>query len=232
MNRSTSERGSLIVIEGIDGSGSTTQCEALAQRLRGEGREVFTTQEPSSGPAGLLIRLALSQRLLGAPARFHDPDEPSLDVTTLDPATLALLYAADRADHVTAAIAPNLSRGRVVICNRYLLSTIAYQGVSLDPEWLYSINRMVPVPALTLVLDLPVENALSRMRATRWTQDLFENAEQLRRTRERYLELIATADPRLGPIVVIDGTQGIDSITAEIHASISRAAVLPDQGLL
>jgi len=208
--------GRFIVLEGIDGSGSTTQGERLAARLRAHGRQVFSTHEPTSGPAGMLIRLALSRRLRGAAGAFHDPAEAALDHDALDPAMMALLYAADRADHVAAEIAPNLARGRTVICDRYLLSTLAYQGMQLDEEWLYAINQRAPVPDLTIHLDLPVEEAVRRMRATRWTKDLYEDDARLLHTRQRYLDVIARNDPRLGRVEVLDGSEEMDVVSERI----------------
>lgn len=205
-----------IVLEGIDGSGSTTQGERLASRLRSHGKQVFATHEPTGGPAGMLIRLALSRRLRGAAHAFHDPSEAPADSDAIDPVMMALLYAADRADHVATEIAPNLARGRVVICDRYLLSTLAYQGEHLDEEWLYAINQRAPVPDLTIHLDLPVEDATTRMRRTRWTKDLYEDEARLRHIRHRYLEVIARNDPRLGRVEVIDGSQEIDIVSEQI----------------
>lgn len=219
--------GRFLVFEGIDGSGSTTQNAILAGKLREQGVEVLPTQEPSGGPAGMLIRLALTRRLQGAADAFHDPAEQPLDNHSLSSSTLALLYAADRMDHVATCISPNLARGRTVLCDRYLLSTLAYQGTSLDEEWLYSINRLAPVPDLTVFLDLPVDQALSRMRAVRWSRDLFEDSEQLSRIRSRYLDLISRRDPRLGRLVIVDGSNPPETVATEVQRIIAELGLLP-----
>src|SRR4051794_39709628 len=112
-----SPAGRFIVIEGLDGAGTTTQTERLATRLREEGHRVLTTREPSDGPVGMLLRQALTGRLTLPGAHAPLADE-----------TLALLFAADRTDHLASRVEPALGRGEVVLCDRYVLSSLAYQG--------------------------------------------------------------------------------------------------------
>ncbi len=162
--------GKFIVIEGLDGSGSTTQAAILASRLRQEGRKVskvVQTREPSEGPGGLLIRLSLAKRL------------------PLDDKTRALLFAADRVDHLFSrrGIAPFLrAQGSVVVCERYLLSFLAYQSfdAKVDLEWLRTVSQQVIPPTLTIWLDTPPEVCLRRIIAGRgFHQELYETNEQL-----------------------------------------------------
>src|SRR5258706_8367109 len=124
--------GVFVVIEGIDGAGTTTQGDRLTAYLQ-KKRAVYFTNEPSNGPAGMLIRLALARRLLGPNHEYHDPREikPTGSVE-LHPYTMALLFAADRADHLATQIEPNLRRGKIVLCDRYILSSLAYQGLELN----------------------------------------------------------------------------------------------------
>jgi dTMP kinase len=143
-------RGPFIVLEGIDGSGTTTQLHALRDHFQRTGRRAFFTHEPSLGPAGMLARLALQKRLVGAAFELHDPADTARPASPdFDPVALALLFAADRADHVATQLRPNLDAGRVVVCDRYLLSTLAYQGQTCDVEWLLEINRPAVRPDLT-----------------------------------------------------------------------------------
>lgn len=116
--------GRFIVLEGLDGAGTTTQTERLASLLRSEGHDVVTTREPSDGPVGTMLRQALTGRL-GLP-QGRGP---------LAQETLALLFAADRTDHLHARILPALEQGKVVLCDRYVLSSLAYQGASLPMAW-------------------------------------------------------------------------------------------------
>jgi dTMP kinase len=228
-SRSRPESGPrFIVLEGIDGSGSTTQGERLTAWLRSKEIRSLFTHQPSRGPAGMLIRLALSKRLRGAVSDPHDPDEaahpPNPD---LDPYTIALLYAADRMDHVATEIVPNLEAGRVVICDRYLMSSLAYQGLTVDEDWLIRINRFAPVPDLCIYLDVPVEHATERMRRSRWTKELFEDEAQLRLIRERYLKLVRDPRPEFGPIVMVDASQSLDAVGKRIHEVVEDRLALP-----
>ncbi|HYY53573.1 MAG TPA: dTMP kinase, partial [Myxococcales bacterium] len=115
--RRAPSEGRFIALEGLDGSGTTTQAERIASVLRAQGRRVLLTREPSDGPIGTLIRLALTGRL-GLPQRSGPLTEEAL----------ALLFAADRVDHLAAVIEPALERGELVVCDRYVLSSLAYQG--------------------------------------------------------------------------------------------------------
>src|SRR5262245_11899957 len=108
-----------IVIEGIDGAGTTTQTARLADALRARNVRVHATREPSDGPVGMLLRQILTGRIV-------TPGE----VSSLRSAKLALLFAADRLDHLEAEILPRLSAGECVVSDRYDHSTVAYQSVS------------------------------------------------------------------------------------------------------
>lgn len=213
-NGSRLPRGHFIVIEGIDGSGSTTQGDELTSYLQKKSQKVFFTNEPSNGPAGMLIRLALAKRLLGPNYDYHDPNERQSDSgTALDAHTLALLFAADRTDHIHTQIRPNLDRGRHVICDRYLLSTLAYQGQTLDINWLIQINAGALRPDLTFYLDVPADKARMRMRQTRWAKDLYEDESQQRLIRQTYAELIEREIPLVGPVVYIDASRPRTEVT-------------------
>jgi dTMP kinase len=141
--------GRFVVLEGIDGSGTTTQVARLADRLRVGRVPVRATREPSDGPVGTLVRQVLTGRVIVPGGRA-----PGW-------ATMALLFAADRMDHVESEIEPFLASGGVVLSDRYDASSLAYQSVSSGAEardaveWIRSLNRYVRRPDLTLVLDLP-----------------------------------------------------------------------------
>ena len=169
MNEQRQQLPRFIVIEGIDGSGTTTQTKRLAERMRLEGRAVITTCEPTSGPIGKLLRLAL-QGGLGREPAIH---------AELDWATMALLFAADRTDHVTSQIAPALSQGTTVICDRYDLSSRIYQSLTapqanLALPWICQINSQVPRPDITFVLAVDVTLAAQRRQERSETTELYE----------------------------------------------------------
>jgi dTMP kinase len=136
-----------IVLEGIDGSGTTTQLDRLAGHLSARGRRVHATREPSAGPVGRLLR----EILLGG---HRLPDG-----SPADGRAMALLFAADRRDHLRREIEPALAAGIDVVCDRYLLSSLAYQGEEAERGWVAELARDVRPPDLTLLLDLPVSVA-------------------------------------------------------------------------
>jgi dTMP kinase len=206
-----------IVFEGIDGAGTTTQADRLANYLQNKGQKVLQTNEPSNGPAGMLIRLALAKRLLGPNYDYHDPrDRMHVEATELDPQTLALLFAADRADHLATQIDPSLRRGRHVICDRYLLSSLAYQGLRSEVDWLLAINKPARVPDLTIYLHVPAERARLRMRHARWAKDLYEDEAHQRLIEKNYVHLINCGFSQVGPVVIVDGTRSRDQVFAEV----------------
>jgi len=174
-------RGAFIVLEGIDGCGSTTQSKALVEALRARGRDARHTCEPTAGPIGALIRSVLEKRLLepsGAPRSFRW-------------ATLALLFAADRLDHLDAEVLPALAGGAVVVSDRYDLSSLAYQSVTAGAErdvlpWIRELNREALRPDLTLVIDVPFEEARARRIARGGPEELFDADRLQQRLAEAY----------------------------------------------
>ena len=176
--------GQLIVLEGVDGAGTTTHCRQLSERLRRDQRPVHATQEPSGGPMGALLRQTLTGRM-GTPS----------DGRMQAPAwhTMALMFAADRMDHVDVEILPNLREGRTVICDRYYHSSVAYQsmmaGAGPDAiDWIRTLNRFARRPDLTIVLDVPPEVAAERRRGRR-EAEIFDGDPLQARLGEFYLEL-------------------------------------------
>src|SRR5690349_17792060 len=159
------EAGKFIVLEGVDGAGTTTHTKLLADRLRDAKLPVRTTAEPSAGPVGALLRLSLTGRVVaGAQAPGWN--------------TLALLFAADRLDHLDVEILPNLRDGVNVICDRYDYSSVAYQSVAGDgPDtigWIRELNRYSRRPDLAIVLDVSPEVAADRRRRRHGSDELFD----------------------------------------------------------
>lgn len=199
------KRGVFVVLEGVDGSGTTTQARALAERIRARGIESWETREPSTGPVGQFLRGALTGQLVrdGLP-------------TSLDWRAMALLFAADRADHLEAEIIPALSAGKWVVCDRYLLSSLVYQSAtSSDPavglELVRAANRAAISPTVTFVFDVPAEVAAERRRARGQARELYEQDDLQRRLAELYLraeELLPEHN-----VVHVDATRPIQELT-------------------
>jgi len=206
--------GRFVVLEGIDGAGTTTQTSRLAARLRASGVAVRTTHEPSDGPIGTLVRQVLSGRIVVPGGRA-----PGW-------ATMALLFAADRMDHVETEIDPFVAAGGVVISDRYDASSLAYQSVTSGSstkgmagpvDWIRSLNRYARRPDLTIVLDVPSDLAGARRAARGEPSQLYEQNEVQRALAAFYKDL-AKHIPN-DRVVVIDAQPSID----EVHERVVEA---------
>lgn len=202
MNRPNPHPGALIVIEGIDGSGSTTQSDKLMTWLERVGVPASFTSEPSKGPIGALLR-----RHLGRQIELGGPEAE------------ALAFAADRMDHVISEIVPALERGVTVVTDRYYLSSLAYQALGCDLAWLLEINRFALRPDLTVFLSVPAEVGMDRL-SGREARERFEEHGPLERIAGLYDAAIASLREAGEEIQVIDGTRS----PADIHAEILRLA--------
>ncbi|MFE6364053.1 dTMP kinase [Streptomyces sp. NPDC057806] len=206
--------GFFLALEGGDGAGKSTQAEALAEWIRGKGHEVVVTREPGATPVGKRLRSIL------------------LDVSSagLSHRAEALLYAADRAEHVDTVVRPALERGAVVISDRYIDSSVAYQGAGRDlsPTEIARINRWATnglVPHLTVLLD--VDPATARERFTEAPDRLeSEPAEFHARVRSGFLTL-AASDP--GRYLVVDAGQEPEAVTTVIRHRLDQALPLSEQ---
>ena len=204
------KRGLFIVLEGLDGAGTTSQAQELARRIRATGARAHFTAEPSSGPIGSQIRMMLAGRLVGYRGGAWDRR------------SLALLFAADRLDHLAADIEPKLAQGMHVICDRYVLSSLAYQSLDNPAAWVAEINRYAPAPDVTYFLRVRATGALKRRQAaTPGRGDLFETLPQQKRI-ERNYERDVAAFGRKQRVRVIDGEQPIEVVSEEIWRDVER----------
>jgi dTMP kinase len=195
--------GRFIVLEGIDGAGTTTQTERLAAHLRGRGRRATATREPSDGPVGRLLRqILLGQHALPDGGKVAGP-------------AMALLFAADRVDHLQREIEPLLAGGSDVVSDRYLLSSLAYQAEESDRDWVASLARGVRPADLTILIDVPIAVAADRRHRAGRAVERYDGDAYLERVAENYRRL-ATGAPAT---VIVDGVKGPD----EVAAAIARA---------
>jgi len=194
----------LITVEGVEGSGKSTQCARLEQHLSGLGLQVVRTSEPDGTPLGVRVR-ALFEAAGPTPT----------------PLTQAFLFMAARQEHVTRVIAPALARGAVVISDRYTDATVAYQGhgQGVDAQTIGELNMLATggvLPDLTLVLDLDPVTGMQRIRHR--ALDAFEKMDLAfhRRVREGYLEIARNDKSR---VTVLDAGRDAD----RLHADVVRA---------
>jgi dTMP kinase len=181
------EKGVFICIEGLDGCGKTTQAKLLAKKLAQSYNSVYTS-EPSRGNIGTFIR----KRCLYGEKRLSTIVE-------------ALLFAADRFEHVENEIRPALREGRLVISDRYVYSSLAYQGAAgLSLEWIRTVNEHALKPDLAVFIDVKLETVMNRLKSKR---SVMENIETLEKARDIYLKFVAK-----GELIRIDGNRAKDEV--------------------
>ena len=188
--------GFFITLEGIDGSGTSTQRDLLGEELQRRGLDVHVTAEPSSGPIGRLIRQILR----------HDEEVVA--------AALAQLFAADRLDHLAREIEPALERGAVVISDRYVLSSLAYQSIDLPLEYVEEVNSLARVADVTFFLRCSPATAAERRRGRGTPEERFDPAPLQEKVARSYEE--ALVRPAVGEIEVVDAEASIEAVAAEI----------------
>ena len=189
------KRGAFIVFEGLDGSGISTQAERLELYLRKHGRRTLLTTEPTNGLIGGMIKEALKQ-----------------DWKTSFK-SLQLLFCADRAKHLEDEIEPAIRDGRIVVCDRYLFSTLAYGfAAGVDTHWLFNVNRAFRMPDLTLFLDMSPDVSMKRIANGREKRELFEKADALNSVRKAYLNLAKRFNFK-----IINAEQSPDDVGEEVQ---------------
>ncbi len=193
------------MLEGIDGSGTTTQLDRAVAHIVSLGHPAVATREPSSGPVGRLLREAL----LG--------QHRMADGSAMDGRSMALLFAADRIDHLKREIEPHLASGTTVISDRYLLSSLAYQAEEADRDWVMRLARGILRPDLTILLDLPIEVAARRREAAGRPIERYDADSYLARVAANYRDL-ARQDPA---VVTLDATASKDDVTAALCRAIA-----------
>ncbi len=172
--------GVFIVLEGIDGAGKSTQAKMLAEWFEERGHEVVLTKEPTDTAFGKLIRrLVLTGGRVGI-----------IDGAKISHEAEALLFAADRAEHIHKLIRPALEEGKVVISDRYFYSSLAYQWArGLDLEWLIDLNRFAIRPDIAILLDIPARESMRRIKGRAIKTEFDRIFELQRSVRNNYLKL-------------------------------------------
>ncbi|MCW5805006.1 MAG: dTMP kinase [Deltaproteobacteria bacterium] len=195
----------LIVLEGLDGAGTTTQTARLVEHLRARGIAAHGTREPSDGPIGKLLR----EMLTGGHA---------IAGTQIAQSTFGLLFAADRLDHLQREVEPKLAAGVTVVSDRWYHSSLAYQGTGADRDWIGTLNGRARRPDLTVFLEVRPEVAAQRRVAAGRAQELFEDLRMQEEVAAGYKATIAELSAQGERIEVIDGEAPPDAVFAAIAA--------------
>jgi dTMP kinase len=189
----------LIVIEGLDGAGTTTQTKRLVEYLNGHGTRAHATREPSDGPVGKLIR----EMLTGGHA---------IEGQKLAQSTFGLLFAADRLDHLQREVEPALAAGVLVVSDRWYHSSLAYQGTGADRDWITTLNARARKPDLTIFLHVRPEVAAHRRAAARRQEELFEQLQMQIEVDAGYKATITELAAQGERIETLDGEQTEDHV--------------------
>jgi len=188
------KKGVFIVLEGLDGSGITTQCLELGKNLSSLGYKVYITGEPTNSVIGCLIRSCLSGWIF-----FNNK-------------VLALLYAADRLLHVEK-IKSKIEEGYIVISGRYLFSSLAYQ--SIDPEisfeWIKELNKFAIKPDIAIFIDTSIDECLRRINLGKPRKELFEDRSKLEAIRANFERVVREEN-----LIVVDGNRSIQEVAQDI----------------
>jgi len=186
------KKGAFICIEGLDASGKTTQARRLVRELKRRGFEAMYTTEPSPGEIGEFIRTYILQRKRRVPIAVE-----------------ALLFAVDRVDHLERRVKPALQEGKIVVSDRYVYSSLAYQGAAgLDLNWIEEINRSVVTPDLAIYIDVPPEVVVKRIKRKR---SVMERLMVQRKVREVYMKFVED-----GRLIRVDGNRPKDEVSKDI----------------
>jgi dTMP kinase len=186
------KRGVFICIEGLDASGKTTHARRLVRSLRRMGFNALYTTEPSRGEIGRFIRKYILQRKRRVPSVME-----------------ALLFAVDRVDHVEKEIKPVVEKEKIVVSDRYVYSSLAYQGAAgLDREWIEEINRLAMPPDLAIYIDVPPEVVVKRIKRKK---SVMEKLETQKKVREVYMKFVEN-----GRLIPVDGNRAKDEVAKDI----------------
>ena len=204
MNTAEILRG-FLVLEGIDGAGTTTQASLLGERCAREGIPCFLTREPTDGPIGRLIRSALRRE------------------ASFTAETMARLFAADRGEHLSGpgGIRAALERGELAVSDRYFFSSLAYQSVECDPDLVRELNRRFPLPEYLVFLDVPPEIGEGRV-SRRGEREIYERRDFQSRAAANYLRLWEDYGASGMKILRVDGTEDPGDIHRRLWSFVEK----------
>jgi dTMP kinase len=190
------KKGIFLVIEGLDGSGKTTQAALLAEEFK-QNQSVLLTAEPSHGKIGTFIR-----------------ESCLYENTRLPTEAEALMFAADRIEHMYCEVKPALEEGKLVICDRYIYSSLAYQGNSgLSLDWIKTINARALQPDICIFIDVPPEKVIERLQRKKSVMETLETQQKVREVYMKYVEK--------GELVRVDGDKDKEQVADDLFKTVS-----------
>src|SRR5664279_813328 len=201
-----------IALEGIDGSGKSTQVKLLSENLTKAGHEVYSTFEPTDSPIGSIIRNIFNHTM------------------EADHRTIAGLFVADRLDHLlnkTNGILKKIAEGYTVITDRYYFSSYAYQGIHMPLDWVIEANSLsadLLRPDLNVYIDILPEISMTRLHQGRSSIELYESIENLTNVRDKYFEIFERLKSR-ETIFITEGNRSPEIIAADIWTEISEISL-------
>lgn len=195
-------KGKFIVFEGIDGSGKTTQFRMLAKYLKENKKNILVTKEPTKGRIGKIIN-----RILGEKEKVNH-------------IFLQLLFSCDRAEHLEKKVIPALEQGKIVLCDRYLFSTLAYGNSEIgDLAWLENLGKHFILPDITFFIDVSPKESIRRIRNVRKKKKtFFEKEKKLKKVRQNYKML----SKKYKNFYVIDGERKKEEVFRDIKIIIDK----------
>jgi len=200
-----------IALEGIDGSGKSTQMKLLTKKLEEAGHKVYATFEPTNGPIGTMIRTILKG------------DTPT------DDRIIAGLFVADRLDHLLNqenGILKKMDEGYTVICDRYCFSSYAYQGTHMSIDWVIAANAMsasILKPDVNVFIDIDPEVSMQRIATNRDTIEIYENLENQKKVKEKFFEAFARMKDQ-EKIFIVEGNRKPEMIANDIFEELQTIA--------
>ena len=198
-----------IALEGIDGSGKSTQVKLLSEKLQDKGHKVYTTCEPTEGPIGRMIREIFNHRMEG------------------DQRTIAALFVADRLEHLLNphnGIMKMLEDGYTVITDRYYFSSYAYHSVHMDMDWVIEANRLsaeIRRPDLNVYINVPPDVSMERIKKDRSSVEMYETLENQKIVYSRYAEAFEKLKT-VEKIFSVNGDQSVEKISDDIWRAVEN----------
>ena len=198
-----------VAFEGLDGSGKSTHVKLLAEKLRGQGLNIYTTAEPTTSRIGQIIKDIFKHKM------------------EADHRTIAALYAADRLDHLTNktdGILKKLEEGYTVITDRYYFSSYAYHGTHMDINWVINANSLsadLLRPDLNIYIDISPDESMKRLSKARDSIELYESIENLKKVKEKYFQAFEMLREK-EKIFIINGERSEEEISNDIWKEVSK----------